>query len=165
DGSQVAYVVARVDEHDRTRYRSQLMLVSFDGSSPPRPLTSGKHRDTSPRWSPDGCSLAFVSDRDDSIQQLFVLPLQGGEPRQVTSLKRGAGAPVWSPAGDRLAFSARADVAEIAREEGQSDERGKSPRVKLITRVRHKSDGEGFHEALRKHIFVLDLAGGEPRHI
>ena len=85
DGTQVVYVCAWVDPEDRTRYRSQLMLVPFDGSSPPRPLTSGKHRDNAPRWSPDNCSIAFVSDRDNDRGQVFVLPLQGGEPRQLTS--------------------------------------------------------------------------------
>ena len=85
DGSQVAYVVAWVDPDDHTRYRSQLMLAAYDGSSPPRPLTSGRHRDSAPRWSPDGCWLAFLSDRFSDCTQLFVLPLRGGEPRQLTS--------------------------------------------------------------------------------
>src|SRR6266850_1333491 len=77
DGEQVVYVSAWVDPEDHTRYRSRLMQVPFDGSSQPRALTSGRHRDTAPRWSPDGCNLAFVSDRDKDKPQLFVLPLQG----------------------------------------------------------------------------------------
>ena len=166
DGALVAYVVSRVDPEDHTRYRSQIMLVPFDGSAPPRALTSGRHRDSSPRWSPDNCSLAFVSDRDDNRSQLFVLPLQGGEARQMTSLKRGAGAPVWSPDGKRLAFSARVDVEAIASQEGQSNEKGKLPRVKIITRVRHKADGEGFVEALHRHVFVVEADGeSAPRQI
>ena len=165
DGSQVIYVVAWADGTDRARYRSQLMLVPFDGSSAPRPLTSGRHRDTAPRWAPDGCSIAFLSDREADISQLFLLSMQGGEPRQLTSLKRGAGAPVWSPSGDRVAFSARVDIDEIARQEGQSDEKGKPPRVKIITRVRHKGDGEGFLEALHRHLFVLDVDSGEAKQI
>src|ERR671932_2670618 len=80
DGTQVVYVVAWADA-DRTRYRSQLMLARADGSRPPRPLTSGRHRDTSPRWSPDGSRLAFVSDRaEDERRQLFLLSMDGGEP-------------------------------------------------------------------------------------
>ena len=133
DGAQVAYVVAWVDETDRTRYRSQLMLVPFDGSSPPRALTSGRHRDTAPRWSPDSCSIAFLSDRDAEIAQLFFLNLRGGEPQQLTQLKRGAGVPVWSPKGDRVAFSARVDIDEIVGQEGQSEEKGKPPRVKITS--------------------------------
>jgi dipeptidyl aminopeptidase/acylaminoacyl peptidase len=166
DGSQVAYVVAWVDPNERTRYRSQIMLVPSDGSSRPRPLTNGRHRDSAPRWSPDGCSLAFLSDRDAERTQLFLLDLQGGDPRQLTSLKRGAGVPVWSPLGDKVAFSARVDIPEIAEQEGQSEEKGKAPRVRIVTRVHYKGDGEGFVEALRRHLFVLSMdSEGEPRQI
>ena len=165
DGEQVAYVVSWADPDDHTRYRSQLMLAPFDGSSPPRALTSGKHRDTSPRWSPDGARIAFLSDRDSERSQLWSLPLGGGEPRQLTDLKRGAGTPVWSPDGARLAFSARVDVADIADQEGQSTEKGKQPRVKIITRVRHKGDGEGYTEALRKHLFVVSADADEPKQV
>ena len=165
DGSQVAYVVAWVDPDDQTRYRSQVMLAPFDASTSPRPLTSGRHRDSAPRWSPDGRTLAFVSDRDAERPQLFALSLEGGEPRQLTSLKRGAGPPVWSPNGEQIAFSARVDVEAIASQEGQSDEKGKAPRVKIITRVRHKGDGEGFYEAMRKHLFIVDVQAGDPRQI
>src|SRR5450631_1201919 len=182
DGSQVAYVVSWVDPADHTRYRSQLMLADFalrqaqgeQGGEfaahgepvEPRALTSGLHRDSAPRWSPDGSSLAFVSDRVEPRSQLFLLSLQGGDPRQLTSLKRGVGVPVWSPVGDRLAFGARVDIEAIARQEGQSEEKGTPPRVKIITRVRHKGDGEGFFEATRKHLFVLQVGPGkEPGQI
>ncbi len=161
----MAYVVAWVDPDDHTRYRSQLILAAFDGSSSPRPLTSGRHRDTAPRWSPDGRSLAFVSDRDAERSQLFLLSLEGGEPRQLTALKRGAGVPVWSPDGQQIAFAARVDVESIASQEGQSDEKGKAPRLKVITRVHYKGDGEGFFEAMRKHLFVVDVGGGDPRQV
>jgi len=166
DGSQVAYVVAWVDPDEHTRYRSQIMLVPFDGSSAPRPLTSGRHRDSAPRWSPDGCYLAFLSNREKERPQLFVLPLQGGEARQLTSLGRGAGAARWSHNGDRLAFAAKVDVKEIAEQEGHTDENGKQPRVRIVTRVKYQADGEGLLESLRKHLFVVDVDGNsEARQI
>jgi len=166
DGSQVAYVVAWVDPDERTRYRSQIMLVPFDGSSAPRPLTSGRHRDSAPRWSPDGCYLAFLSNREKERPQLFVLPLQGGEARQLTSLGRGAGAARWSHNGDRLAFAAKVDVKEIAEQEGHTEEKGKQPRVRIVTRVKYQADGEGLLESLRKHLFVVDVDGNsEARQI
>src|SRR5919202_416745 len=165
DGAQVVYVVAWVDGQDRTKYRSQLMLASADGSRPPRPMTNGRQRDRSPRWSPDGRTLAFLSDRDTDRPQLFLLSLDGGEPRQLTALKHGAGTPVWAPDGQRLAFAAHVDDLGIARQEGQSDEKG-PPRVKVITRVRHKADGEGFLEAVRRHVFVIDASvGAQPKQI
>ena len=166
DGIQIAYVVAWVDGDDQTRYRSQLKLARTDGAYPPRAITSGRHRDTSPRWSPDGRSLAFVSDRDDERPQLFVLSLDGGEPRQLTALKHGAGTPVWSPDGDRIAYSAQVDDVAIAPQEGQSDAKGKPPRVKIIGRVHYKADGEGFLQSVRRHLFVVDVwDGAESRQI
>lgn len=167
DGADVVYVVSWVDPADTPRYRSQLLLVPSDGSRGPRPLTSGKFRDSAPRWSPDGSALAFVSaERDGDRPQLFLLPLEGGEPRLLTSLKRGAGTPVWSPDGARLAFSARVDIPDIAVREGQPEDPKKTPRVRIITRVRHKGDGEGLLEAVRRHLFVLDIAsGGQPRQV
>ena len=89
DGATVAYVQTWVDEHEHDR-RSAIWAVPADGSAPPRRLTFGGTRDSSPRWSPDGRWLAFTSARGDDPAQLFVLPVDGpGESRQLTSLKGG----------------------------------------------------------------------------
>ena len=63
DGSRVAYVVRTVDRDNNT-YRSAIWLVPFDGGAPATKLTAGTGQDAQPRWSPDGRSLAFVSDRN-----------------------------------------------------------------------------------------------------
>jgi dipeptidyl aminopeptidase/acylaminoacyl peptidase len=160
DGRRVAYVVSRVDAEDRTSYRSQIVLVDVDGGAP-RPLTTGQQRDRAPRWSPDGNSLAFLSDRVDDQTQVFLLPLDGGEPRQLTRLPHGAGAPVWSPDGTRLALAADVDVAEIIDQEGVDADENKPPKVKVVTRVHYKADGQGYREGWRRHLFVADVDGGQ----
>jgi dipeptidyl aminopeptidase/acylaminoacyl peptidase len=159
DGRRVAYVVSRVDGDDRTTYRSQIVLVDLDHGTP-RPLTAGLQRDRAPRWAPDGRLLAFLSDRVDDLSQVFVLPLDGGEPRQLTHLPHGAGAPVWSPDGTRLALAADVDIAEVVEQEGIDPEAGKPPRVKIVTRVHYKADGQGYREGWRRHLFVVDVDGG-----
>src|SRR4051812_39620709 len=73
DGARVAFVVSTVDLEEN-RYRSRIWLAQTDGSSSPRPLTGGEHRDRRPRWSPDGSRLAFVSHRDEPGSELYVLP-------------------------------------------------------------------------------------------
>ena len=96
--------------------------------------------------------------------QLFLLPLQRRRAATADRAQARRGrAPSGRRSGDRLAFSARVDVEAIASQEGQSDEKGKPPRVKIITRVRHKGDGEGFFEAVRRHLFVLDVDGAASR--
>jgi dipeptidyl aminopeptidase/acylaminoacyl peptidase len=61
DGGEVAYVVWTIDG-EANEYRTSIWLAKTDGSEPPRPFTTGKY-DASPRWSPDGSRLAFVSKR------------------------------------------------------------------------------------------------------
>jgi dipeptidyl aminopeptidase/acylaminoacyl peptidase len=61
-GRWVAYVVTTVDQRQNRRL-SQIWLAAVDGSRPPRPLTTGTQSSSSPRWSPDGRTLAFISSR------------------------------------------------------------------------------------------------------
>ncbi len=62
DGKLVAYVVTTIDQKQNRR-QANIWLVATDGSQPPRQLTSSPQSSTSPRWSPDGQYLAFLSAR------------------------------------------------------------------------------------------------------
>jgi len=58
----------------------------------------------SPSFSPDGQSIAFISDLS-GIPQVWIVPAEGGFPRSVTALDDQIGGVAWSPAGDLLAFT------------------------------------------------------------
>jgi dipeptidyl aminopeptidase/acylaminoacyl peptidase len=62
DGRWVAYVVTTVDQRQNRRL-SQIWLAAVDGSRPPRQFTTSPQSSSSPRWSPDGRTLAFISTR------------------------------------------------------------------------------------------------------
>src|ERR1044071_2489717 len=62
DGKQVAYVVTTVDQK-RNRRNASIWIVDIDGHSAPRRLTVEGVNSNSPRWSPDGSRLAFLSTR------------------------------------------------------------------------------------------------------
>ena len=102
DGSRVAYVVA-YDRPRESEYRSAIWVAPLDGAGEPRRFTSGEKRDGSPRWSPDGRWLAFVSNRGDEKAQgqLYVIPAEGGEARKLTELKESVSDVVWSPDSTR----------------------------------------------------------------
>ncbi len=80
-----------------------LWLMPIGGA--PSRLTSDRHLDLHPMWSPDGRRLAFVSDRGGLTLDLWVRDLDTGEDRRLTHIRRGGAAfPVWSPDGDLIAF-------------------------------------------------------------
>ena len=90
---------------------------------------------------------------------LYVIPAEGGEARKLTDLKESVEEIVWSPDSTRIAFVAR--VRDEAYEE--EDEKKRAPR--RFTRVFHKLDSVGFTGDRRKHLFVVDLDGGEPKQL
>src|SRR5712691_2585079 len=101
DGRTLAFTVTHLDEQ-ADDYRSAIWVVPADGSALPRRFTSGGGKDSTPRWSPDGARLAFLSDRDGGKAQVYVMDVAGGEARKLSAISEGAGAPVWSPDSTRL---------------------------------------------------------------
>ncbi len=117
DARWVAYVVRSIvpqpDTKDDWTYQSHLWLAATDGSTPPRPLTSGPANDTAPVWSPGGDCLAFVRSVEKEKPQLRILPLAGGESLALTKLETGATAPRWSPDGTKLLFTSSLTAAQV----------------------------------------------------
>jgi dipeptidyl aminopeptidase/acylaminoacyl peptidase len=157
DGSRVAYVVSTTDR-EAGEYRSAIWVASLDGSTEARAFTSGEKRDGSPRWSPDGRRLAFVSNRGDDKApgQIYVIPAEGGgEARKLTDLKESATDLTWSPDSTRIAFSSR------VRDEAYEEEEDSKRKPRRFTRLFHKLDSVGFVGDRRTHVFVVDVEGGE----
>ncbi|MEO6196604.1 MAG: S9 family peptidase [Dehalococcoidia bacterium] len=159
-GDTAAYVVSWF-ERDSDETQSAVWIVALRGkASAPRRFTQGT-KDHSPRWSPDGRYLAFVSDRGEK-NQVFVAPLEGGEARQVTSTLWGvSGAPAWSPDGASFSYAAR--TGDFTERKDRKGAEKNAPRV--ITDLRYKLDGIGFFDERRMHIFVCDVDTGAERQL
>jgi dipeptidyl aminopeptidase/acylaminoacyl peptidase len=158
DGKQVAYVQTWPDK-DADETRMAVFIAPLDGSSPARRFTQG-NKDHTPRWSPDGRYLAFVSDRGEK-NQLFLAPVDGGESRQVTKAKFGVSNPAWSPDGKRVAYMARTGDYKETKERSPVEKA--APRV--IRDLRYKLDGIGFFDSRRTHIFVTHIESGKEEQI
>ena len=161
DGATVAFVVTTVDLDENT-YASRIWLASTDGVTPPRPFTSGEHRDGTPRWSPDGRLIAFVSHREDDGSEIYVLPVDaGGEAARLAAWPEDVEELEWSPDGTRLAFSARdRDEDRYSKKEAKDQ----SPR--RITRLFYRLDNAGFTVDRPRHLFVIPADGSaKPRAV
>lgn len=115
-GAKVAFVVSEPpDARGRTQH-----IWMVDKSAPAvRQLTFSMKSDSSPRWSPDGKALAFLSSRED-FNQIYLLPMGGGEAAALTKGKRGISSFAWSPDGKQIAFLAP-DAKTEAEEKKEKD--------------------------------------------
>jgi len=104
DGSQVLYVVS-VPDFEANSHNSDIWLIPSIGVDPVQ-LTNNAEMDQSPRWSPDGKTVAFLSVREGPPQIHLINP-RGGEAHQLTSLETGVQQFAWSPSGDRIVFRSR----------------------------------------------------------
>jgi dipeptidyl aminopeptidase/acylaminoacyl peptidase len=106
DGSRVAYVVREpVMRADTSEFRTQIWVGEADGTRNVQ-YTRGRHSASNPAFSPDGEWIAFTTNRSGS-NQVWRIPVAGGEAEQVTHQDEGVGAFAWSPDGTRLAFLMR----------------------------------------------------------
>jgi dipeptidyl aminopeptidase/acylaminoacyl peptidase len=119
-------------------------LAAADGSEQPRPFTAGEHRDTVPRWSPDGRHLAFVSHRHEPGSEVYVLSVKhGGEAVKVCSWPADIVELAWSPDGNRLAFVARDPDPERYGKLGETrPDKDMPPR--RVTRLFSRLNGGGW---------------------
>ena len=165
DGGTAAFVVREMDlEEDR--WHSSIWTVPADGRTPPRRLTRSQAGERSPRWSPDGRYLAFLSSREGegSGSQIWLLPAEGGEAFQATALDRSISSFAWSPGGDRFAVVLRDEPEDPPTMElGGVMPPESRPLPHVITRLQFLQDGTGYIGERRSHIHVIELdRGGDP---
>ena len=104
DGAQVAYTVRSMDLKKDTS-DADIYLIPFAGGEAVR-LTTSPKAETSPRFSPDGKWIAFLSSREGDKSQVFLLSRGGGEASRLTDMKGGVGSFEWSPDSKRLVLVA-----------------------------------------------------------
>lgn len=107
DGKSVVVVVSRPD-YINNRYNAELVLVDV-ATGNKTVLTQDRLSVSSPRWSPNGEKLAFISKAGtgkDALNQIFLLPLAGGEAKQITKAPKGVQHFAWSPNSVDIAYAA-----------------------------------------------------------
>ncbi|MFB6361733.1 MAG: prolyl oligopeptidase family serine peptidase, partial [Halobacteriales archaeon] len=167
DGEDIAFV-RKVPEDDES-YEATVYTVPTNGGEP-RQFTVAEGVDSSPRYSPSGDRLAFVSTRgaDDDRPQLWVLPTAGGEAWQVTDVPGGVESIAWSPDGTRIAFVQRSrpaeraedidlDIANADRDEEAGQYEREPPDPRVIDRLVFRT-GTNYFDGSNAHLYLADLA-------
>ena len=124
-------------------------------------ITAGGAGEGSPRLSPDGKQVAFISSVEGKGRQLWLKDLVSGTLRQLTSLKSPPFDPLWSPDGTMIVFclSSKGDIPE----ENTLREGPEAPVV--ITDFGYKFDGIGFHKPEHIHLWVAEVQSAGVRRI
>jgi dipeptidyl aminopeptidase/acylaminoacyl peptidase len=164
NGKWVAYTVATPDM-EANRNASNIWVVATAGGAEIQLTRSG--HDSSPVWSPDGKSIAFLSSRSGD-SQVYLLSTDGGEAHPLTKLSTGADMVKWSPDGKTIAFTSSVypDCKDDDCNSKRDAEKEKS-KVKahvaehlLYRHWTHWNDGK------RSHLFVVSADGsGAPRDL
>lgn len=166
DGNQVVYMRSSFDIMT-DRGRSALWIIGADGSGH-RPLVSGPNNYSSPRWSPDGSMLAFVST-EDGRAQIFLRYMDTGQETKLTNLTKSPGGMSWSPDGQWIAFSmfVEHDDGTLSAEGMPAPPEGADwgPPIEVIDQLQYRADGAGYLDEGYDHLFVIPVEGGTPRQV
>jgi len=160
-GKWIAFTLTAVDR-EANKGNSDIWLVPAAGGEP-RLIVSSPAADNTPRWSPDGKQIAFISSRGGS-PQVWLVPSAGGEPKQLTNLSTGASGVIWSPDGKTLAFvssvypEAPDDAANKKMTEAAEASKVKARLFDTLL-VRH---WDTWSDGTRSHLFVVPASGGVP---
>ena len=146
DGARVAFTVAEPVKGAARRTNIWMLDVATRLA---RRFTGGPRSDTSPRWSPDGRTIAFLSDREEGATAVYLVPLDGGEARRLTTGKLSVQSFDWSPDGKQIACLARVP---------KTDEQEKKEKERDDARV--VNDGSA-----RVHAWIVDAATGVARQL
>jgi dipeptidyl aminopeptidase/acylaminoacyl peptidase len=164
DGKSVIYVLGFNDKMSDQKL-SNLWMVSSDGKDN-RPLTSGAFRDSSPRISPDGARIAYLSNRSGKVQ-IHVRWLDGSQEAQITDLQQAPGNIEWSPDGKWIGYTARVPSKpdwSVRLPEKPNGAKWADPPI-VITKLRWTADGQGILQPGYTHVFAVPASGGAPKQI
>ena len=148
EGNWVLYTLSSVDSAKDKR-NTDIWMISWDGQQTVR-LTDNKESQNTPRWSPDGKYISFLSSRMGGSSQVWLMDRRGGEASKLTDIKGEISTYSWSPNSKKLALVIR-DPLDTSK--------NKTPGPYIINRYRFKQDVSGYqYENRNNHLYVFDIS-------
>lgn len=164
DGKRIVYGVQRVDRKTEKKH-ANLWMVGTDGT-PAWQFTQGDQNDASPRWSPDGRTIAFLSTRKEGDSaQVYVISADGGEARRLTDLKGDISSLKWSPDGRTLLLEFTQKDKDVLEREADEQKKKLGVVSRHYTRLFYRGDGQGWLGHERTHLWLVDAAKGRTKQL
>lgn len=150
DGEWIVYSIATVDTA-RDESNGDVWLARWDGTHSRR-MTWDSVDTHSPRFVGNTHAISFLSARGDKREsdQLWIMPLEGGEARKLTSVRDGVNDYSWSPDGKRAVLAL----------DDSSVHADSAPHPLVLDRYQFKADVQGYLDHHRTHLWLFDVASG-----
>lgn len=158
NGEWIAYTLTTVDSTEDYN-TSDIWMVDRNGTHNIQLTFTKQEDETTPKWSPDGQWLSFLSDRyaeDDAsgITQLWMMQVMGGEAKSITSFTMGIENYYWMPDSKKVLFELTDEDFSDTAASGH-----KNPYV--INRYLFKTDGGGYSDSLHTHLYLYTIESND----
>src|SRR5437763_4207023 len=162
DGKVVADTVAAPDM-EANRNSINLWMAPVAVCDAIQLTRTGKY--SSPKWSPEAKTIAFLSARSGD-SQIYVLSMEGGEAHPVTKISTGTDMVKWSPDGKMIAFTSSVypDCKDDACNKDRNDEKEKNKVKAHVAENLLYRHWTHWNEGTRAHLFVMASDGSGEAH-
>ncbi len=164
DGSRIVYQRSGFDIMNDKK-QSRLWIMNNDGSNHSK-LSNNEANEVSPKWSPDGTRIAYVSSTNEG-SEIYIYWLNTGKTAKLSQLEKSPTGLNWSPDGKQIAFLMTVPEAQPTLVKAPKKPKGAkwADQPRVTTRFKYESDGAGYIAPGFKHLFVIAADGGTPRQI
>jgi len=164
NGKQILYVRNSMDIYT-DGIKNQIWMINTDGTNN-HPVTSNTFNCNTPRWSPDGSRILYLSNEEKGTQ-LYLRFINNGAEQRLSNFPERPYNFSWSPDGKFIVFNRRLESSAppFVKTPSPPKDAKWATAPKYITKTQYKSDGAGFLNEAYAHIFIMSIDGGYARQL
>jgi dipeptidyl aminopeptidase/acylaminoacyl peptidase len=166
DGKWIAYDASTIDLGGNARHSAVYLVPSNGGES--KKITDGTKQDDGPAWSPDGKTIAYVSNKDGGAKQVWLYDVAAGTSRKLSNLSGGAASVKWLPNGSGVIVVSDVypdcGVDPVCIKDKTTAEEKKPTKARIITGLLYRH-WNAWQEPTRSHLVLVPLNGSAPRDL